>query len=89
MVRHRSMKKLRLPCRRVPRAFTWGVLDRLLEDERLVIESISGTSAGAMNAAVLADGFEKGGAPGAREALSRFWTAMARAGTFSPYRSGP
>lgn len=91
MVRHRSMKKIALALQGGGShgSFTWGVLDRLLEDERLVIESISGTSAGAMNAAVLADGFEKGGAPGAREALSRFWTAMARAGTFSPYRSGP
>ncbi|WP_367147050.1 patatin-like phospholipase family protein [Paraburkholderia sp.] len=75
--------------RRLARAFTWGVLERLLEDERLIIESMSGTSAGAMNAAVLADGFEKGGAQGAREALARFWGAMAAAGTFSPYRSGP
>ena len=68
MVRHRSMKKIALALQGGGShgAFTWGVLDRLLEDERLVIESISGTSAGAMNAAVLADGFEKGGAPGAR-----------------------
>lgn len=70
-------------------AFTWGVLDRLLEDERLVIDAISGTSAGAMNAAVLADGFEKDGAKGARKALARFWEAMSDAGAFSPYRSGP
>ncbi|HUZ73774.1 MAG TPA: patatin-like phospholipase family protein [Stellaceae bacterium] len=70
-------------------AFTWGVLDRLLEDERLVIDAISGTSAGAMNAAVLADGFEKGGAMAAREALARFWGAMGTAGGFSLWRSGP
>ena len=43
-------------------AFTWGVLDRLLEDERIAIEGISGTSAGALNAAVLAQGFTAGGA---------------------------
>ena len=42
-------------------AFTWGVLDRLLEDERLTIEGVSGTSAGAMNAAVLADGLMRDG----------------------------
>ncbi|MDE3029292.1 MAG: patatin-like phospholipase family protein, partial [Paracoccaceae bacterium] len=43
-------------------AFTWGVLDRILEDGRLEIAAISGTSAGAMNAVVLADGFNAGGA---------------------------
>ena len=54
-------------------AFTWGVLDRLLEEPRLVIEAISGTSAGAMNAAALAAGYAAGGAEGARRALERFW----------------
>ncbi len=54
-------------------AFTWGVLDRLLEDGRLRIDGVSGTSAGAMNAAVMATGFARGGALGARQALSRFW----------------
>ena len=54
-------------------AFTWGVLDALLEDETLVLDGICGTSAGALNAAVLATGFERGGAPGAREALRDFW----------------
>jgi len=54
-------------------AFTWGVLDRLLEDGRLQADGVSGTSAGAMNAAVMATGFAKGGALGARQALSRFW----------------
>lgn len=70
-------------------AFTWGALDRLLEDECLIIDAISATSAGAMNAAVLADGFEKGGAKGARETLARFWEAMEIAGTFNLYRTGP
>jgi NTE family protein len=51
-------------------AMTWGVLDRLLEDERLAIRAISGTSAGAMNAVALADGMAEGGREGAREALS-------------------
>lgn len=50
-------------------AYTWGVLDSLLGDERLAIEGISATSAGAMNAAVLAEGFMEGGREGAREAL--------------------
>jgi NTE family protein len=54
-------------------AFTWGVLDRLLEEPWLGIDGISGTSAGAMNAAVLVDGHAKGGAAGARTALENFW----------------
>src|ERR1700730_9937149 len=58
-------------------ASTWGVLDRLLEDERIEFEGISGTSSGAMNAVVLADGFLKGGRDGARQALTRFWQSVA------------
>jgi NTE family protein len=54
-------------------AFTWGVLDALLEDETLVLDGICGTSAGALNAAVLSTGFERGGAAGARKALHDFW----------------
>ncbi len=50
-------------------AFTWGVLDRLLEEPWLRIDGISGTSAGAMNAAVLVDGHARAGADGARSAL--------------------
>jgi NTE family protein len=53
-------------------AFTWGVLDRLLEEPWLRIAGISGTSAGAMNAAVLADGWVEGGAKGAHAALREF-----------------
>ncbi|MBE0546174.1 MAG: patatin-like phospholipase family protein [Rubrivivax sp.] len=60
-------------------AFTWGVLDRLLEDERIEIDAISGTSAGAMNAVVLADGLMVGGRQGAREALRRFWSRVSNA----------
>src|SRR3974390_95809 len=60
-------------------AFTWGVLDRLLEDGRLRFEGISGTSAGAMNAGALAHGMLDGGADGARAALEKFWTAVAAA----------
>jgi NTE family protein len=59
-------------------AFTWGVLDRLLEEPDLQIEGISGTSAGAMNAAVLADGYLAGGAQGARAALEHFWRRVSR-----------
>lgn len=70
-------------------AFSWGVLDRLLEEPWLEIEAISGTSAGAMNAAVLADGHAAGGAEGAREALERFWSAVSRAARFSPVRRTP
>lgn len=58
-------------------AFTWGVLDRLLEDERIEIEGISGASAGAMNAAVLAHGLASGGRDGARRALKDFWDGVA------------
>lgn len=59
-------------------AFTWGVLDRLLELPGLEIESISATSSGAMNAAALAQGWLRGGAAGARESLDAFWLALAR-----------
>ncbi len=58
-------------------AFTWGVLDRLLEDERIRIGAISGTSAGAMNAAALAAGWVGDGRRGARETLRRFWSRVA------------
>jgi NTE family protein len=58
-------------------AFTWGVLDALLEDGRLRLDGVSGTSAGAMNAVMLAQGLMSGGNAGAREALRAFWTAVA------------
>ena len=58
--------------------FTWGVLDRLLEEDGLQIEGISGTSAGAMNGAVYMSGFAKGGKEGARRALDSFWEAVSR-----------
>lgn len=57
-------------------AYTWGVLDRLLE-EGVALEGISGTSAGAMNAVALAQGWTTEGAEGARESLSAFWEAVA------------
>ncbi|HTV34136.1 MAG TPA: patatin-like phospholipase family protein [Methylocella sp.] len=70
-------------------AFTWGVLDRLLEEPWLAIDGISGTSAGAMNAAVLVDGYAKGGALGARTALENFWRNVSEAARFSPIRRSP
>ena len=70
-------------------AFTWGVLDRLLEDARLDIVGISGTSAGAMNAVVLADGLCRNGRAGAREALQTFWRAVSRQAQFSPVGQQP
>ena len=60
-------------------AFTWGVLDRLLEDERIGIEGISATSAGAMNAAVTAYGLATGGRDGAKTALANFWRRVSHA----------
>jgi len=65
-------------------AFTWGVLDHLLEDGRIGFEAISGTSGGAMNAVVVADGIMKGGPDGARQALEDFWQAVSREGAKSP-----
>jgi len=71
-------------------AFAWGVLDRILEDERLTIEAISATSAGAMNAVVVAHGVSLGGSAGAREKLNEFWTEISRAGElYSPLRTLP
>lgn len=67
-------------------ALTWGALDRLLEDPRLEIHELSGTSAGAMNAVVLADGYSRDGAAGARAALAAFWKAVSDAARFSPAR---
>ena len=64
-------------------AFTWGVLDHILEDGRLDIEAISGTSAGAMNAVVLAEGFIDGGREAARENLLRFWQSVSQEGALA------
>jgi NTE family protein len=70
-------------------AFTWGVLDRLLEDDGLSFGAISGTSAGALNAAVMISGFHRGGHAGARAALADFWHDVSRSGTiFSPFTLG-
>jgi NTE family protein len=84
-------------------AFTWGVLDALLADPRIDIEGISGTSAGAMNAVMLADGLARGGPEEARKRLADFWRAASRDGNltdlertvidrlfqFTPYEGSP
>jgi NTE family protein len=70
-------------------AFTWGVIDRLLEEPWLRIEAISGTSAGAMNAALVADGWTQGGAGGARAALEAYWRRVSQAAAFSPLQRSP
>ncbi len=65
-------------------AFTWGVLDELLADDRVEIEGISGTSAGAMNAVVVADGLAEGDRDHARNKLHAFWRALSDASQLSP-----
>lgn len=70
-------------------AFTWGVIDRLLEEPWITVEAISGTSAGAMNAAVVADGWTDGGAEGARAALEAYWKLVSRGAAFSPIQRSP
>lgn len=65
-------------------AFAWGVLDRLLEEERLSFEGITACSAGAMNAVVLAYGLTEGGREGARTALANFWRRISHSALFSP-----
>src|ERR1700761_2339080 len=61
-------------------AFTWGVLEHLLTDERLSIEGISGTSAGAVNAVMLADGLTRGGREEAGKRLADFWRSVSSTG---------
>ena len=70
-------------------AFTWGVLDRILEDDGLEIDSISGASAGAMNAVVVAHGMTTGGRAEARARLREFWTRIGAAAKASPLQRGP
>jgi NTE family protein len=67
-------------------AFTWGVLHRILDDGRLEIDSITGASAGAVNAVVLADGYAADGRTGAIEALEALWSRVGRDGLFSPFQ---
>src|SRR5271156_2943884 len=61
-------------------AFTWGVLQQFLSDERLIIEGVSGTSAGAVNAVMLADGLARGGREEAQKRLADFWRAASSTG---------
>ena len=70
-------------------AFTWGILDRLLEEPWLKIEAISGTSAGAINGAVLVSGYMQGGAEGAWAALDAYWGRVAQAARFGPIQRSP
>lgn len=70
-------------------AFTWGVLDRLLQDDRTRFASVSGTSAGAMNAAVLAAGLMEEGRDGARAKLEAFWRGVSEAARLSPLARHP
>jgi NTE family protein len=70
-------------------AFTWGVLDRLLEDERLGFDGISATSAGAMNATVFCYGMVAGGRDGAKMALAAFWRRISQVASMSPLLSTP
>ena len=65
-------------------AFTWGVLDRLLQEPCIAIEAISGTSAGAVNAVVMAEGLVGGGPESARERLRTFWESISRGAASSP-----
>ncbi len=70
-------------------AFAWGVIDRLLEDGRLEVEALVGTSAGAMNAAVVAYGLALGGSDGARQVLADFWRRVSDAGRKGPLQPTP
>src|SRR5262249_13037990 len=65
-------------------AFTWGVLEHLLSDDRLVIEGVSGTSSVAMNAIMLTDGLARGGRPEAQKRLTDFWRSVSSTGDLPP-----
>ena len=69
-------------------AFTWGVLDRLLQEGSLALDMISGTSAGAVNAVILADGLAEGGPTVARQRLARFWRRISDAAALTPFGQG-
>ena len=70
-------------------AFTWGVLVALLESKEIAIDGVTGTSAGAMNAAVLMSGYMEGGEKGAIQRLEAYWRDVSNAATFSPFRRSP
>jgi NTE family protein len=68
-------------------AFGWGVLDRLLEDNRLTFEAITGSSAGAVNAVIAADGLAAGGREGARRALRVFWQKLSESSSSGVFKA--
>jgi NTE family protein len=70
-------------------AFTWGVLDRLLQEDWLRFDGISGTSAGAMNGAVMVDGYAADGPDGARASLETFWRKVSEGAKLSPFQRTP
>jgi NTE family protein len=70
-------------------AFTWGVLERLLEDDRVEFDGVSGVSAGAINGAMLVQGMAAGGREGAIRALERVWSDLGTRLAFSPLRNTP
>src|SRR5512144_3102784 len=70
-------------------AFTWGVLDRLLDEKQLAFEGLSATSAGAMNAAVFAYGLAVDGREGARKALTGYWKRVSEAARLGPLQPSP
>jgi NTE family protein len=70
-------------------AYTWGVLDRLLQEDKLSIDGISGASAGAMNAIALAQGYASGGRDGARQALAKMWEDVSEMHALSPVQRTP
>lgn len=86
MVAKKSVKKINLALQGggAHGAFTWGVLDRILEDEHIDIEAISGTSAGAINGACVAYGTAVGGKAGGRKVLDEFWKRVSDISKFSP-----
>lgn len=98
-----GMAELAAPClRREPRslslvlqgggpygAFTWGVLDRLLDEDNLSFEGVVATGGGAMNVAVLAYGLAEGGRRGAQKTLANFWRRVSHISAFNPLRNSP
>jgi NTE family protein len=70
-------------------AFTWGVLDRLLEEDRISFEGVTASSAGAVNAVVLAHGLTVGGRDEARDSLRRFWRRMSEKASHGLLRPSP
>src|SRR3954468_8911029 len=70
-------------------AFTWGVLDRVLDEKELAFEGLTATSAGAMNAAAFASGLAAGGREGARKALTDYWKRVSQAARLGPLQPSP